>query len=221
MVFDFYPHNLRWLIAADKRQMLTPKIIKRIIYQLVSGIDYLHRNGMLHRDLKPDNVLVDGNNHVYIADFGLARPIYQPLREYTNEVMTLYYRPPELIFGEKKYSTAVDVWSLGCLAAEVLTGKILFKGIGELEMLFLIFETFGVPSTAEWPEFDKLLKLTNVKFQMPKIKPTESLKEKLKGVDMQAFDFVSKMLTLNPLKRPSCRELLCHPWLAECVYGKD
>ncbi len=95
--------------------------------------------GILHRDLKPQNILVDKENNIKIADFGLARAFNFPMKEYTKEIVTLWYRAPDLILGEKKYDMDCDMWSLGCILAEIVTGKPIFMGDSQIGQLFLIF----------------------------------------------------------------------------------
>ena len=91
------------------------------MHQLLDGIAYCHKHRVLHRDLKPQNLLIDNDGHIKLADFGLARAFGLPVRNFTHEVVTLWYRPPEILLGSKSYSTAVDVWSLGCIFAEMVS----------------------------------------------------------------------------------------------------
>lgn len=163
---------------------------------------------ILHRDIKPDNILLDEDFNCYLADFGLARPISQPVREYTNEVMTLYYRPPELILGEKVYSIGVDIWALGCTLYELYTYEILFKTTSELELLFSICECLGRPSEVSWPGFNALL--GKAKFTLPNLQQKKLLGERMAGVDPAVKNLISDMLVLNPARRPALAELQKH-----------
>jgi serine/threonine protein kinase len=151
---------------------------------------------------------VDEKWNCYLADFGLARPISQPLREYTNEVMTLYYRPPELILGEKVYSIGVDIWALGCTFFELFKSEVLFKVSSELELLFSICECFGYPTESSWPGFSELLRKS--KFCMPNIQQKKSLADRLRGVDINIQNLITEMLVMNPNRRPGLSELLNH-----------
>lgn len=120
MVFEFLDMDLKKLLDR-KKSLLTPKLVKSYMHQLIDAIDYCHMNRILHRDLKPQNLLLDCMGHIKLADFGLARTFNIPLRVYTHEVVTLWYRAPEILLGGKLYSTGVDIWSLGCIFAEMVT----------------------------------------------------------------------------------------------------
>jgi cyclin-dependent kinase 2 len=120
MVFEYLDMDLKKLLDR-KKSLLTPKLVKSYMHQLLEAIDYCHMNRILHRDLKPQNLLLDCMGHIKLADFGLARTFNIPLRAYTHEVVTLWYRAPEILLGCKLYSTGVDIWSLGCIFAEMVS----------------------------------------------------------------------------------------------------
>ena len=107
--------------------------------QILGALEYCHARGVLHRDLKPQNILVDKSGSLRLADFGLARAYLAPHRSRTVDVVTLYYRAPELILGDEKYSFAVDTWAAGCIFVELLTGEVLFPGDSAIDQLFIIF----------------------------------------------------------------------------------
>lgn len=113
--------------------------VKSFLYQLLAGIAYCHANRVLHRDLKPQNLLIDQYGNLKLADFGLARAFGIPIRSYTHEVVTLWYRAPEILLGAKHYSTPVDSWSIGCIFVEMMTKQPLFPGDSEIDELFRIF----------------------------------------------------------------------------------
>ena len=135
---------------------LPENLAKSYLRQLLSGIAYCHTHRVLHRDLKPQNLLIDNRGNIKLADFGLARAFGVPVRNFTHEVVTLWYRPPEILLGEKIYSTAVDIWSLGCIFAEMLTKKPLFPGDSEIDQLFRIFRLLGTPDETIWPGVTQL-----------------------------------------------------------------
>lgn len=119
MVFEYLDMDLKNLLDR-KKALLTPKVVKSYLHQLLDAIDYCHMNRILHRDLKPQNLLLDCMGHIKLADFGLARTFTIPLRCYTHEVVTLWYRAPEILLGGKMYTSGVDIWSVGCIFAELV-----------------------------------------------------------------------------------------------------
>jgi cyclin-dependent kinase len=118
---------------------LGPEMVKKFMKNLCEGIKYCHSHRVLHRDLKPQNLLIDREGALKLADFGLARAFGVPLRTYTHEVVTLWYRSPEILLGSRQYSTGVDMWSVGCIFAEMCTKKPLFPGDSEIDEIFKIF----------------------------------------------------------------------------------
>jgi len=124
--------------------------------QLLSGVEHMHEEYVIHRDLKTSNLLLSHNGVLKIADFGLAREYGDPLKPYTPIVVTLWYRSPELLLGTKLYSTAVDMWSVGCIFGEFLKLKPMFRGEGEIDQLNKIFMEIGTPNEAIWPGYNEL-----------------------------------------------------------------
>lgn len=122
-----------------------------LLYQLVKGIEYIHNHKVLHRDLKPQNLLISKAGVMKIADFGLARGYGIPVKNYTNEVVTLWYRPPDVLLGSKIYGTTVDIWSIGCIFAEMVSGKPLFMGKSDQDQLKKIFKIRGTPTETSYP----------------------------------------------------------------------
>jgi serine/threonine protein kinase len=147
-----------------------------------------------------------------ICDFGLSRIINQPLREYTNGIMTLYYRAPELLFGETKYSIGVDLWALGCIFAEILTGEILFKCKCELELLFKMCATLGTPTFQNFPMLITYLSQSPTGFKLPKDLKGPKLNEILVEFGEDCLDLISRFLIYDPNKRLTCFEAMQHPF---------
>lgn len=142
---DFVEHDLKSLMETmrSKKQVFLPAEVKCLMTQLLSAIAHLHDNWILHRDLKTSNLLLSHNGIVKVGDFGLAREYGSPLKPYTSIVVTLWYRSPELLLGQKEYSTYIDVWSLGCIFGELLHMEPLFPGKSDQDQLNRIFKLLG------------------------------------------------------------------------------
>ena len=131
------------------------EVIKSFLYQLLKGAAYCHSKLVLHRDLKPQNLLISRRGQLKIADFGLARPFGAPVRSYSPEVVTLWYRSPDVLLGSKFYSTSIDMWSIGCIFGEMITGRPLASGNTQFEQLLKIQKVLGGPN--DWPEYEEYL----------------------------------------------------------------
>lgn len=160
----------------------------------------------MHRDLKPQNLLIDSHGVVKLADFGLARSYSLPIKTYTHEVVTLWYRAPEILLGQKQYSTSVDIWSAGCIFGEMAMKKPMFPGDSEIDEIFKIFRLHGTPTEETWPG---VTKLRDFKTTFPKFKGV-ALSDATKGMDPLAQDLLSKLIALDPAKRISARLALQH-----------
>lgn len=199
------------LYQYSKNRKLSVLEIKHIFKQIVEAIDYCHENLVFHRDLKPQNILIDKNGKtVKIADFGLARHFSVPFRLYSKEIVTLWYRAPEVIMGAKDYGIGVDIWSLGCIFAQLFTGRPPFQGECQIEQLFQIFFMLGTPNDIMWPGIKNVPDFCD---KFPKFIP-KGFYELIgnNGFDEKAMDLLEKMCELNPVKRIGCREILMHPF---------
>lgn len=148
MVMEYVEHELKELIH---KQHFSIADVKCLLLQLLAAVEHLHERWVVHRDLKPTNVLLNGEGILKVCDFGLARHFGEPQRPMTQRVQSLWYRAPELLMGEKLYDAAVDVWSVGCIFAEMFLKKVCFEGRVELQQLGLIFSLTGSPSEENWP----------------------------------------------------------------------
>jgi len=130
LVFEFLDNDLKQYmdLKKKKQEQLDPILVKSYLYQILKGIAFCHCHRVLHRDLKPQNLLIDKKGAIKLADFGLARAFNLPVRTYTHEVVTLWYRAPEILLGSKHYSTPVDIWAIGCIFAEMFLQQALFQG---------------------------------------------------------------------------------------------
>eukprot|EP00920_Eleutheroschizon_duboscqi_P030661 GHVT01074116.1.p1 GENE.GHVT01074116.1~~GHVT01074116.1.p1 ORF type:complete len:258 (+),score=41.02 GHVT01074116.1:391-1164(+) len=155
LVFEFLDQDLKKLLDMCDGG-LEPTVAKSFLYQLLRGLAYCHQHRVLHRDLKPQNLLINREGELKLADFGLARAFGIPVRSYTHEVVTLWYRAPDVLMGSKRYSTPVDIWSVGCIFAEMINGRPLFPGTGDQDQLLKIFKVLGTPSPVAWPQLADL-----------------------------------------------------------------
>lgn len=186
--------------------------VKSIIFQTVSGLAHMHKNGYFHRDLKPENILIDKNFNIKLADFGLAREI-RSLPPYTQYVSTRWYRGPECLLESTNYSYPIDIWAVGCILVELLSGIPLFPGNNQKDTLNKITTLLGPPPKGG--EIDKLAKkidykfpsiISNAKQELSNLIPSETSKE--------AVDLITRILKWEPSDRPTSSNLLSHPFFS-------
>jgi mitogen-activated protein kinase 15 len=213
LVFDYMETDLHAVIRAK----IMADIHKQYItYQLLKCLKYIHSSGVIHRDLKPSNILLNSECFVKLADFGLARSLNSLHADstlvLTDYVATRWYRAPEILFGFKNYTTAADIWAVGCIVAEMYLGKPLFPGTSTLHQFEKIFEVTNMPTKAELAEIYPGI---NLSFLEPiranmKLKQLNSI---IGGASDEAKAFIMKLLELNPAKRFSAKEALEDPYL--------
>jgi len=211
LVFEFLDRDLKRYMDATHPNPLKPELVKSYLHQLLLGIDFCHGRRILHRDLKPHNLLIDSDGRLKLADFGLARAFGIPVRTYTHEVVTLWYRSPEILLNSKHYSTPVDIWSVGCIFAELVTRRPLFMGDCEIDQIYRIFRILGTPTDATWPGFTQLPAYNP---QFPKYASTR-LADAVPNLDPDGLDLLSKMLVYDPAKRISAVRALQHDYFKE------
>ncbi|KAJ0493584.1 putative protein-serine/threonine kinase CMGC-CDK-PITSLRE family [Helianthus annuus] len=240
MVMEYMEHDLKALMETMK-QPFSQSEVKCLMLQLFEGTKYLHDNWVLHRDLKTSNLLLNNRGELKICDFGLSRQYGSPLKPYTHLVVTLWYRAPELLLGTKLYSTAIDMWSLGCIMAELLSKQPLFNGKTEFDQLDKIFKTLGTPNETIWPGYSKLpgVKVNHVKHPLPALGEFlvwlssfcryNLLRRKFPATSFTGspvlsdagFDLLNKLLTYDPEKRITAEEALNHEWFREVPLPKS
>nr|XP_010949277.1 cyclin-dependent kinase 3 [Camelus bactrianus] len=197
LVFEFLSQDLKKYMDSTPASELPLHLVKSYLFQLLQGVNFCHSHRVIHRDLKPQNLLINELGAIKLADFGLARAFGVPLRTYTHEVVTLWYRAPEILLGSKFYSTAVDVWSIGCIFAEMVTRRALFPGDSEIDQLFRIFRTLGTPSEAIWPG---VTQLPDYKGSFPKW-TRKGLEEIVPSLEPEGKDLLTQLLQYDPSRR--------------------
>ncbi|KAF2815886.1 Pkinase-domain-containing protein [Mytilinidion resinicola] len=209
LVFEYMDKDLKkYMDSRGDRGQLDPPTIKSFMFQLLRGIAFCHENRVLHRDLKPQNLLINVKGQLKLADFGLARAFGIPVNTFSNEVVTLWYRAPDVLLGSRTYNTSIDIWSAGCIMAEMYTGRPLFPGTTNEDQLQKIFRLMGTPSERSWPGIS----------QFPEYKPnfhvyaTQDLRMILPQVDQLGLSLLNQMLQLRPEMRTSAQSALNHPW---------
>lgn len=212
IVMNYVEHDLKSLMETMKQPFL-PGEVKTLMIQLLRGVRHLHDNWILHRDLKTSNLLLSHKGILKIGDFGLAREYGSPLKPYTPVVVTLWYRSPDLLLGAKEYSTAVDMWSVGCIFGELLTQKPLFPGKSEIDQINKIFKDLGSPSEKIWPGYNELPAVKKMSFTEY---PYNNLRKRFGALlSDQGFDLMNKFLTYCPAKRITSDEALKHEYFRE------
>jgi len=215
LVFEFLDQDLKkYLDVCD--QGLDLPILKSFLYQLLTGVAYCHHHRVLHRDLKPPNLLINREGQLKLADFGLARAFGIPVRSYTHEVVTLWYRAPDILMASRKYSTPVDMWSVGCIFAEMCNGRPLFSGTSEADQLDKIFRLLGTvqpyPGIEELPEYSPDL--------LPQYPPPRNgIGSLVPTLDASGVDLLGKMLQYDPAKRITAQKALEHPFFMDLIGG--
>ena len=207
LLFEFAEYDLRKYLEEFEHKNLEEETIKSFLYQILDALAYCHSKKIIHRDLKPQNILLTKNLKIKIGDFGLARVFSIPIRPYTKDVLTLWYRAPELLLGINEYSTPVDIWSVGCIFAELVIKKPLFKGDCEFEQIMKIYSILGTPKIEDWNEIVNLPYYSN-KF------PNFSAKkiEEIVKLDVNGINLLKSMLQYDPNKRITAKQALLHPF---------
>ena len=212
MVFEYLSHDLTGLLNHPTFK-LDHAQKKDLAKQLFEGLDYLHRRGVLHRDIKAANILISNEGQLKLADFGLARFYAKRGRklDYTNRVITIWYRSPELLLGETQYGPAVDIWSAACVMVEIFTKHAIFPGDGgEINQLDKIYNVLGTPTREAWPG---IVDMQWFELLRPSKHLPSSFAEKYRErVTPEAFSLLEDMFDFDPAGRPSAADVLEHPY---------
>ncbi|RUS23962.1 cyclin-dependent kinase 10 [Jimgerdemannia flammicorona] len=218
LVMEYCEQDIATLIDTVHKQFSTSEV-KCLMQQLLRGLEYCHEHFVIHRDLKLSNLLLTSQGILKIADFGLARNFGLPSKPMTPKVVTLWYRAPELLFGETNYTTAVDMWSVGCIFGELLQNKPLLNGSVEARQIEAIVALLGTPHEGIWQGFNKL-PLVKSGLKLPQQK-YNNLKVNFQGWSDNTTDLLNKLLTYDPRKRTTVKQALAHPYFAEAPPAKD
>ncbi|NXK86019.1 CDKL2 protein, partial [Formicarius rufipectus] len=207
LVFEFVDHTVLDDLEASPSGLDYDRV-RKYLFQIMRGIAFCHSHNIIHRDIKPENILVSQSGVVKLCDFGFARPLAASGEVYTDYVATRWYRAPELLVGDSKYGKAVDVWAIGSLITEMLTGEPLFPGDSDIDQLYHITKCLGnlIPRHQELFYKNPLF----AGMRLPEVKEVQSLDKRYPKLSAAVLDLAKECLQIDPDKRPSCAQLLEH-----------
>lgn len=211
LVFEFCDQDLKKFFDSLNGYM-DAQTARSLMLQLLRGLSFCHTHHVLHRDLKPQNLLINTNGTLKLADFGLARAFGVPVRCFSAEVVTLWYRPPDVLFGAKLYNTSIDMWSAGCIFAEISNaGRPLFPGADVDDQLKRIFKQLGSPTEETWPSITQLPDYKHY----PTYHPTLTWSQIVPNLNTRGRDLLQKLLVCNPAGRIDADAALRHAYFAD------
>ncbi|CEP15525.1 hypothetical protein [Parasitella parasitica] len=212
LVFEYMNQDLKKYMdtTSCSRGSLDAQTIASFMHQLLRGIAYCHDQRVLHRDLKPQNLLINHQQELKLGDFGLARAYGIPVNTFSNEVVTLWYRAPDVLLGSRMYSTSIDIWSAGCIMAEMYTGRPLFPGTTNEDQLQKIFRLLGTPSEQTWPGISQFPEYKHKPLEA--VYPPQLLSQYVPGIDPEGLDLLTRMLQYQPQLRISAKDALNHAY---------
>jgi cyclin-dependent kinase 1 len=208
LVFEFLDKDLKKYMESVSG-LLDLMLVKSFLFQCCRGLSFCHARGVMHRDLKPQNLLVTKDGRLKLADFGLARAFCPPIRPLTHEVVTLWYRPPEILLGSHTYAPPVDVWAIGTIFVEMVTKRPLFPGDSEIDQLFKIFRQLGTPSEEVWPGVTQLQDWNPAFPYWKKVPFTKNVTDHLDNLGM---DLLERFMMYSPKDRITAKDSLNHQY---------
>lgn len=211
LVFEFLDRDLKKYMESCTG-MLSPILVKSYLFQICRGLAFCHARGVMHRDLKPQNLLVSKDGRLKLADFGLARSFCPPIRPLTHEVVTLWYRPPEILLGSQTYAPPVDVFAIGTIFVEMVTKRPLFPGDSEIDQLYKIFRQLGTPNESVWPG---VTALQDWNPQFPRWVKTPFSKTVTDNLEPAGLALLEDFLAYSPKNRITAKDSLNHPYFNE------
>uniref|UniRef100_A0A673B4C4 cyclin-dependent kinase n=1 Tax=Sphaeramia orbicularis TaxID=375764 RepID=A0A673B4C4_9TELE len=211
LVFEYLDKDLKQYMD-DCGNIMSMHNVKIFLFQILRGLAYCHKRKVLHRDLKPQNLLINDRGELKLADFGLARAKSVPTKTYSNEVVTLWYRPPDVLLGSSEYSTQIDMWGVGCIFYEMAAGRPLFPGSTVEDELHLIFRLLGTPTEENWPGISSIDEFKSYNF--PKYKP-QPLINHAPRLDGEGIELLLSFLKYESKKRISAEEAMKHSYFRQ------
>lgn len=226
LVFEYCDYDLKKFMD-EKKGDLAPDVIQSFLYQLLKGLETMHSLSIVHRDLKPQNLMVTKDLVLKIGDFGLARVEGIPVKKYSHDAVTLWYRSPDAILGSALYGFPVDMWSVGCIFAEMARGKPLFNGRTDQEQLFKMFSLLGSPTPASWPALQTYPNTKTLFAEHPQltVEYTDANFQRMVSTELNdkleadGVELLRLMLSYDPAKRPTATQALQHPYFARTKRG--
>lgn len=213
LVFEFMEKDLKQIqysLQQDNgNELLDLALVKSYLLQMCRGVAFLHSRGVMHRNLKPHNLLVSRDGVLKLADFELARAFCPPIRPLTHEVVTLWYRPPEILLGSETYALPVDVWSIGATFFEMVTNRPLFPGRSEIDQMFKIFRQLGTPNEQVWPG---VTSLQDWNTSFPIWYKSKFSTTFLDNVDSNGVGLLERFLAYSPADRITAKDSMNHPF---------
>uniref|UniRef100_A0A1I7UL37 Protein kinase domain-containing protein n=1 Tax=Caenorhabditis tropicalis TaxID=1561998 RepID=A0A1I7UL37_9PELO len=205
MIFEKYPRDLQELYTEES---LESNRIQKFMNQLMTGIQYIHDKNIIHRDIKPENLMITETDSLKIGDFGISR-YTNPTASMTPESVSLWYRPIEILLSCKNHTTAVDIWSAGCVMAELYRRCPLFKGEGQINMINKIINVLGKPTLEEWPTMNELPAMSMIELSGPDSKNFENA---IPNASKKSLDLIQNMIMFDPARRFSASQVLQHAY---------